>query len=138
MTSVTNILEFLLRSTGRTEIKVAFNDLIDSPLVFPPVLPVQLGSLLVDGRVQVRLREERLDVSQYLGHIMGRAPVSQRKAAVRSNVGVKHRTVELHRGRMEWIVWRKCQTELEHSKFHQVVGQTTDITVPSEDVNSSR
>ena len=48
----------------------------------------QSGSLT--SVVQVRMIEERLDVSEYLGHIMGRAPGGERNSAVRRNVGVKH------------------------------------------------
>ena len=82
--------------SGQSDSLTSEVSLLDPPLVFSPVLPVELGSLLVDSRVQVRLREERLNVSQYLAHIMGRAPVGERNSAVRSNVGVKHLIQELH------------------------------------------
>ena len=97
-------------------IEIFFNDPINSTFVFSPVLSVKLGSLLVGRRLQVRLREERLNVSQYLAHIMGRAPVGERNSAVRSNVGVKHLTVELHRRRLVCIVCRKYQRELKKTE----------------------
>ena len=119
-------------------IEIFFNDPINSTFVFSPVLSVKLGSLLVGRRLQVRLREERLDVSQYVGHILGRAPVGERNSAVRRNVGVKHLTEELHSGRLEWIVWWKCESELKNSKFHDGIRQTTDNAVPGQDVASYR
>ena len=77
---------------------------IDPPKIFFSIFSVNPCSLLVDRRGEVRLRQERLEVSQNLGNIRGWSPVVQSECSVSRDIGVKYFTEELHPGGREWIV----------------------------------
>lgn len=115
-----------------------FDARLDSLLVLPPVLLVELRGHRVGRGIGVRVAQQRLNGCEYCGYVVGGAPTVlqyiETDTAVCVHVRVKHVADEAHGRRLVGVFLRELDRKLERAILERCVVRPKDHSIPDHDV----